>query len=137
MEEYKESAARIAVWNEVNRPREDYYETCNVFTLETSFYGFTSLSGSARRCFKIDDLLGLGVHLVKTIYYDSAPQTDTDQPINKQTLITQITQNIEQFIEKDANTPGSGSDSDPLADELDMSEKLKAIIPPKVAKKIA
>ena len=88
MEEYKESAARIAVWNEVNRPREEYYETCNVFTLETSFYGYTLLNGSIRRCFRIDDLLGLGFNLAKTIYFDAAPEsTNTDIAINKQTII--------------------------------------------------
>lgn len=39
LEQYKESAARIAVWNEINDPEEDIYEAINVFTLETSFFG--------------------------------------------------------------------------------------------------
>lgn len=39
-------------------------------------------------------------------------------------------------MEKGSNIPDSGSDSDPLADELKIEEKIGSIIPMKVAKKL-
>ncbi|KAL4432647.1 hypothetical protein ABPG74_004940 [Tetrahymena malaccensis] len=133
LEQYKESAARIVMWNEVNKIREQIFECFNIFTVETSFFGYKI--GKKNEHFLISDLLELGGDLLKSIYINhKGEDKDLYPSINRQQIIDKMNEDIQQFVEKESKD--SGSDSDPLADELNIDEKLGSIIPIKIAKKL-
>ncbi|EWS72671.1 zinc carboxypeptidase family protein (macronuclear) [Tetrahymena thermophila SB210] len=133
LEQYKESAARIVMWNEINKIREQFFECFNIFTVETSFFGYKI--GKKNEHFLISDLLELGEDLLKSVYINHKGEDKELYPnINRQEIIDKMNEDIQQFVEKESKD--SGSDSDPLADELNIDEKLGSIIPIKIAKKL-
>ncbi|KAL4482478.1 hypothetical protein ABPG72_001454 [Tetrahymena utriculariae] len=144
LESYKENTARGIAWNSgVNKP--------NIFTIETSFFGYNDKkNGGKATHFKIQDLTKLGGDLIKCMfaYYI---ENHADEALKQQLQLTlkaykQVRKSviIQDIIKSNAQQNSnsylleedSGSDSDPLIDELNVKEKITSVIGVKIAKSI-
>ncbi|EAR88956.3 zinc carboxypeptidase family protein (macronuclear) [Tetrahymena thermophila SB210] len=144
LESYKENTARGIAWNSgVNKP--------NIFTIETSFFGYNDKKNGGRAThFKIQDLTKLGGDLIRCMfaYYI---ENNADESLKQQLQLTLkaykqvrksviiqdiIKSNIQQNSSSYLLEEDSGSDSDPLIDELNVKEKINNVIGVKIAKSI-
>ncbi|KAL4463245.1 hypothetical protein ABPG74_007246 [Tetrahymena malaccensis] len=143
LESYKENTARGIAWNSgVNKP--------NIFTIETSFFGYNDKkNGGKATHFKIQDLTKLGGDLIKCMfaYYienhaDEALRQQLQltlkayKQVRKSVIIQDIIKNAQQNSSSYLLEEDSGSDSDPLIDELNVKEKINSVIGVKIAKSI-
>ena len=120
----KETTARALLWYNIQSP--------NVYTIETSFFGYTQSDGE-RIHFLPHDLFTLGKDLLRTVYIYNVKE-DIDYEIKRTQIQSFLKENRKEMeVQFDLNKEDSGSDSDPGRDELNIKEKLKAFIPAKIA----
>lgn len=123
IEWYKQSSARAIIW--------DMLKSTNIFCVETSFHGYMH-KGSVEQ-FHPSDLFKLGQSILRAIYLDQVQEDCQLFAFTRQQCVDEIEQ--QRATDQEAGyDKDSGSDSDPLADELNIKEKIKSFIPETIAK---
>lgn len=100
-------------------------------TLETSFHGYKTLSGSVP--FETEDLRQLGASLIEAIHIDTFRNS---KAINWTTVRADIRATIHTRNQQDEEEESSGSDSNPEIDELTLKEKVDTFLTPASASKL-
>jgi hypothetical protein len=113
----KEKSARGVLWKLLSIP--------NIFTLETSFFGYRDKLGLEKE-FLISDLNRIGRDAAKALYtyafkYNSKSSTKRKNSITTDLLLEELQNKYSELKAK--GEQDSGSDSDPSEDELEEREK--------------
>lgn len=126
---FQEKTARALVWYS--------QETVNVFTLETSAFGYFDKSKQHVVInFTPFNLAKIGRQLVKSVYiYESKDHSEFDLDAGH-SIIEMIESNSDKFHEVDRNGQENGSDSEPSGDEYTTKEKINKFLSGSIASKI-